>query len=232
VVAVNGLELHYFEFGPQDGIPVVAVHGHPGPADTWREVADRLSASGRYRVLAFTQRGYDPSGRAPSYSFEALRDDVFGFADALGLGPFVLMGHSMGGTVATLAAEHDPERLLALVLEDSAPPREGLPSPPRPDVELPYDWALVSAIFEELAAPDPAWWTQLSRITVPTLVLGGGSTSHVPQDLLAEAVAAMPQARLVTLEGAGHSAHSTQPDRFVAELTGFLDGVTSSARGS
>jgi pimeloyl-ACP methyl ester carboxylesterase len=225
VVTVNGVELCYKEFGSPDGIPVVALHGHPSTADTWDEVAKRLTAPGRYRFLAFTQRGYSPSGRAPSYSFAALRDDVFGFADALGLGQFVLIGHSMGGTVAAFAASQKPDRLLALVLEDTAPPREGLRAPARPDGELPYDWALVSAIFDELASPDPAWWADLANITVPTLVLAGGSTSHVPQDLLADAAALMPQARLITLEGAGHTAHRDQPDRFLAEVISFLDSV-------
>lgn len=225
VAQVNGLNLHYIATGSPDAIPVLALHGHPGPADTWDEVAAKLSASGRYRFLAITQRGYDPSGRASSYSLEDFRDDVFGFADALGLDRFVLMGHSMGAMVATLAAELSPGRLLALVLEDSAPPREGFPAPPRPEGELPYDWELVAGVFGQLAAPDPAWWDELSGITVPALVIGGGSTSHVPQGLLAEAVALMPQARLVTLEGAGHTAHRTQPDRFTAEVAGFLDNA-------
>jgi len=225
-VDLGGLAIHYRETGSPDGTPVVALHGHPGTPDTWDEVAAGLCASGRYRFIAVTQRGYGASGRAESYSLEALRDDVFSFADALSLGQFVLMGHSMGGVVAGLAAELNPDRLIALVLEDSVPPRDGLdmPIPPRPDGELPFDWALVPAIFGQLASPDPAWWKQLSRITVPTLVLGGGSTSHVPQDLLAEAVKQMPAGRLVSLEGAGHTAHQTQPDRFLAEVTSFLDG--------
>jgi esterase len=227
-VHLGGLTIHYRETGSPDGTPVVALHGHPGTPGTWDEVAAALCASGQYRFMAVTQRGYGASGRAESYSLEALRDDVFGFADALALDRFVLMGHSMGGVVAGLAAELKPDRLIALVLEDSVPPRDALdmPIPTRPDAELYFDWALVPAIFGQLASPDPAWWKQLSRITVPALVIGGGSTSHVPQDLLAEAVKQMPEGRLVTLEGAGHTAHQTEPGRFIAEVTSFLDSVT------
>lgn len=228
VTRVNGLDLHYNEFGAPEAVPVIALHGHPGPADTWDEVAAKLSASGRYRFLALTQRGYDPSGRASAYSLDAFRDDVFGFADALGLDRFVLMGHSMGAVTATLAAELNPDRLLALVLEDSAPPRDGFPLPPRPAGDLPYDWELAVGVFGQLADPDPAWWTGLSAITAPTLVVAGGSTSHVPQELLTEAAALIPRSRLVTLEGAGHTAHGTQPDRFVAEVTRFLDACLDS----
>jgi esterase len=67
--------------------------------------------------------------------------------------------------------------------------------------------------------------TQLADIGCPTLVIAGGSTSHVPQDLLARAAELIPDARLVTLEGAGHTVHRTQPERFVAEVRAFLGAV-------
>ena len=115
----------------------------------------------------------------------------------------MLLGHSMGGTVASLAAAHSPAGLLGLVLEDSVPPREGvhLPEPARPahPEALPYDWQLVPKIFAQLEAPDPAWWTSLARISVPTLVIAGGSTSHVPQDALAPHVAQNALAEAVPL---------------------------------
>lgn len=226
-VDVGGLKLHYRESGSPDGVPVVALHGHPSTASTWDGLASGLTASGRYRLLALTQRGYGLSARSPVYSLEALRDDVFGFADALGLGPFVLVGHSMGATVATLVAELDVDRLVELVLVDAVPPPEGMgfPIPRRPDGELPYDWAVVPAVFRQLASPDPAWWARMPRITVPTLLIGGGSTSHVPQRLLVEAAERIPAARLVTLEGAGHRVHVAEPERFLAEVSGFLDRV-------
>jgi pimeloyl-ACP methyl ester carboxylesterase len=49
---------------------------------------------------------------------------VFGFADALGLESFVLLGHSFGGAIASLAAGIDSSRLLGLVLGDSVLPRD------------------------------------------------------------------------------------------------------------
>lgn len=223
-IQVNGATLHYREAGAPTGIPVVALHGHPGTAATWDTVARDL---GCYRFLALTQRGYGDSERIGPYTFETFAADVIAFADALDLNTFVLIGHSMGGTVASIAAAQSPERVRGLVLEDSVVPRDGvrLPVPHRPaDLRaLPYDWDIVPTMFAQLADPDPNWWRSLSHITAPTLVMAGGSTSHVPQDVLADAAAVIPRARLVTLEGAGHTPHRDAPERFLAELTGFVD---------
>lgn len=261
VVSVRGLELHYREtrdtretWDTRDtpdtrpgqggaGIPVIALHGHPGTAATWDAVAGPICAPknpegsgdsanespGASRFVALTQRGYGDSARSTSYEYDDFVADVFGFADVLGLDTFVLLGHSFGGTIASLAAELDSARLRGLVLEDSVLPRDPYPwrDPERPEGELAYDWDVVAAISSRLADPDPAWWTSLARIGCPTLVLGGGSTSHVPQDLLADAVELIPDARLVTIEDAGHTPHRTRPERFAREVRAFLGTLTS-----
>ena len=227
----NGISLHYRETGPPSVVPVIALHGHPGTASVWDEVAREIGDTGGHRFLALTQRGYGLSDHKGPYSFETFAADVLAFAEAIGLGRFVLVGHSMGGTVASLVAAQWSARLLGLVLVDSVTPRESvqLPVPRRPSSpeSLPYDWDLIPAVFGQLAAPDPGWWRSLARITVPTLVIAGGSTSHVPQSVLADAAALIPQARLVTLEGAGHSPHRDAPGRFLPELADFLRELTS-----
>jgi esterase len=238
-VSVRGLRLHYRETretGTGVGaVPVLALHGHPGTAATWDVVARAICAdpvAGPYRFLALTQRGYGESARASSYAYADFAADVFGFADALGLESFVLLGHSFGGTIASLAAELDSARLLGLVLEDSILPREGRPgrAPERPEGEPAYDWDLVPAIMSQFSDPDPAWWASLAHIGCPTLVIAGGSTSHVPQDLLADAAELIPDARLVTLEGAGHTAHRTEPERFAGEVRTFLGSLAARRR--
>lgn len=60
-------------------------------------------------------------------------------------------------------------------------------------------------------------------------MLAGGSTSHVPQELLAQAAELIPDARPVTFEGAGHTAHRTQPERFAAEVRAFLGALAPGA---
>lgn len=225
VVDVDGVVLRYDEAGDPAAPPVVLLHGMGADASTWQAVAAGLADG--YRVLAYDQRGHGGSSNTGSYSFELMRDDLCGFADKLGVESFVLIGHSLGGTVACLFAEKYPERLAGLVLEDTAPLQEPLdrPAPVRPDGELPFDWRMVEAISVQLAHPDPAWWDDLALITPPTLIVGGGDTSHVPQELLARAAARIPRAELITIEGAGHLVHGSRDAEFLAVVRPFLDRV-------
>jgi esterase len=85
----------------------------------------------------------------------------------------------------------------------------------------------VPAILAQLNHPDPAWWADLPAITAPALVIGGGSTSPVPQHLLARLAGLVPHAELVTIEGAGHAVHRTRPAEFLATASPFLRRILS-----
>lgn len=222
-VELDAGEFYYVGYGDRAGTPLVLLHGMPSDHTTWARVAPDLAAAG-YRVIAPDLRGHGASARTSTYSLEQMRDDLHQLAGALGLDRFVLGGHSMGGTVATLFAERYPERLAGLILVDSPPPDgSGTWDPgPRPDGDLPCDWAVKPAIFAQLSRPDPAWWAELPAITAPALVIGGGSTSPVPQDLLAKAAELIPDATVVTVEGAGHVVHQARPDAFLAAVLSFL----------
>ena len=119
-----------------------------------------------------------PSG---SYSLELMRDDVLAFLAALGPEPVDLVGHSTGGVVAYLVAAERPERVRRLVLEDVPAPFPRKPGElVRPAGPLPYGLRRWSRRWKgQLDEPDPAWPAALGRITAPTLVVAGGSRSHV-----------------------------------------------------
>lgn len=216
-------EFRYTEDGDPGAPPLVLLHGLRSDRSAWAGTAPEMAAAG-YRVLALDQRGHGDSARTGTYSFEEMREDLRQFADALGLGRFVLGGHSMGGTVAELFAERYPGRLAGLFVVDSPPPDGDRAWDPgsRPDGDLPYDWAVVPAIYAQLGHPDPQWWAQLTAITCPTLIIGGGSTSHVPQDRLARMAELLPDATLVTIEGAGHNVQQARPGEFLDAIRPFL----------
>jgi len=144
--------------------------------------------------------------------------------DALGLVRADVLGHSLGGAVALLAAQTAPDRVARLVLEDVGPLRRRVrPSRQRPDGPLPFDWAALEAADAEFADPDPGWWTRLGAITAPTLIVAGGPASTVPQDELADAAARIRDCTLVTIP-AGHYVHDAEPAAFTAAVLAFLAG--------
>jgi 3-oxoadipate enol-lactonase len=128
----------------------------------------------------------------------------------------------MGGIIAYLLAEDHPDRVGRLVLEDVAAPfprKRTIPT--RPDGELPYDWEMVLAIRRQVDEPDPRGLERLSGITAETLVVGGGSRSHGPQDRVAELARRIPGGRSETIP-AGHLIHDAEPEAFTEAVLTFL----------
>jgi len=224
-ISLANLTFHYREAGDPTAPPLILLHALGSDARDWDEVA--LALAERYHVLAFDQRGHGDSARPGIYSFELMRDDLKAFVDPLSLDRFTLVGHSMGGTVAFLFAEQWPDRIERLVAEDTPPPHGNgdFPEPPDEAPEaVPFDWQLVKPIVRQLNSPEPSWWNDLPKIAAPTLIIGGGSSSHVPQEELVEAARLIPNCRLVTIDGAGHAVHQNRPSEYIDLLKDFLFG--------
>jgi pimeloyl-ACP methyl ester carboxylesterase len=81
---------------------------------------------------------------------------------------------------------------------------------------------LLKPILRQLEEPDPAWWADLPKITALTLLIAGGPSSQVPQELLTEVARLIPSCQLVTIENSGHHVHQTSPDAYVRAVRGFL----------
>jgi pimeloyl-ACP methyl ester carboxylesterase len=118
----GGVRLAMDGYGPDEGAPVILLHGGGQTRHAWGATARRLGAEG-YRVLSLDLRGHGDSGWAADgdYGFSAFRDDVRAVLDLAGP-PAVLVGASMGGIAALLAAGEGPrEKVRALVLVDITP---------------------------------------------------------------------------------------------------------------
>ena len=105
-----------FGAGPEDGRPVLLLHGFPEDASQWQAQLAALAGAG-HRAVAFDQRGYSPGVRptdVAAYGPEELIGDVLAVADALGWERFDLIGHDWGSAVAWMTAVAHPERLRTL----------------------------------------------------------------------------------------------------------------------
>ncbi len=104
--------------GPEDGIPVVLLHGFPQDATSWDGVVEPLQQVG-YRTLAMNQRGYSPDARpngSANYSWARLVDDVIALLDAASIDEAHIVGHDWGGAVAWMLASEYPERVTTLTV--------------------------------------------------------------------------------------------------------------------
>lgn len=114
----TGVTLQYVEQGDPDGVPVVFLHGL---SDSWRSfelVLSQLPVS--IHALVPSQRGHGDSSRpGAAYRWQDFSADVEAFLDALGLEAAVLVGHSMGATIAQRFAIDHPGRTRGLVLIDA-----------------------------------------------------------------------------------------------------------------
>lgn len=202
---------------------LVLLHALGEDGSTWAATARRLA--GRYQVYAPDLRGHGHSDRCPEYSFELMRDDVLGLLDTLGRDQVTLVGHSMGAVVAYLLAGERPERVDRLVLEEPPPPVPADPARILTEEEreepASFDWEMAAAIYRQRNAPDPAYWNRLAAITAPTLIVAGGSGSHLPQNEMTRMARTIPDCRLITIE-AGHLVHEKEPEEFTARVEAFL----------
>jgi len=115
----GGLHIHYRDQGRRDGLPVVMIHGYSASLYAWEPWVARLGD--RYRIVTLDLPGHGLTRAPDTYaaSLDRYADVVDTVTRRLNLGPYVVVGNSMGGGVAwTLALIH-PERLRGLVLVDS-----------------------------------------------------------------------------------------------------------------
>ena len=220
-VRVDNIRLAYEVVGSAEAPPMVLLHALGERGADWEPVAATFAK--RFRVFAFDLRGHGDSDWPGEYSFRLMRDDVIGALERLGLSKVTLAGHSMGGAVAYLVATQRPDLIERLIVEDASPPYpRDRAMPARPEGPLDFDWAVVPAIVSQVNAGDPAAWDNLSTITAPTLLIGGGPGSHVDQDMLAAAATRIPRCDLVTIP-AGHLVHASRPDDFARVVLTWID---------
>ncbi|MDE3206415.1 MAG: alpha/beta fold hydrolase [Acidobacteriota bacterium] len=113
----SGVGIEYDVTGPDDGRPVLLLHGFPDTGRLWSAQTAALAGAG-YRVIVPDQRGYgrsDKPAEVDAYNIVSLAMDAVAVLDAAGAERAHVVGHDWGAAVAWAVAAFAPDRVDHLV---------------------------------------------------------------------------------------------------------------------
>jgi pimeloyl-ACP methyl ester carboxylesterase len=241
-------ELYYtVKRRPKDGPVLVLVHGAGGSRLHWPPQLRRMIGA---TVYTLDLPGHARSGGDGCETIDCYVEAVVAFLDGVAVDQAVIGGHSMGGAIAqTLALEAD-ERVSALVLVGTGARLrvatailEGIKDDFEKAIDLVtrYAWSpdtdpslselgrqglretRPDVLLGDFAACDRFdIMDRLGEIKVPALVIGGSVDKLTPVKYARYLAEHIPDARLVTVEGAGHMVMLEQPEQVADAVREFV----------
>jgi 3-oxoadipate enol-lactonase len=235
--------------GPE-GAPAVVLAGSLGTTRAMWE--PQLDALGHFRVLRYDHPGHGESPVVPVDGVTGLAREVVALLDRRQIASASFCGLSLGGAVGMQLAVDAPERLERLVLACTSarfgPPefwqeradlvrREGVAAvadvvlerwftPAYPDVQRFREMFLATDLesYAQCCEAIRDWDARdaLHAVRTPTLVISAADDPSTPPEHQALIAAAVPGARLETIEDARHLANVERPDPFNSLLLSFL----------
>lgn len=135
-IQIENITLHYKSYGQGDTV-FILLHGTLANTYAWHAVVEPLSKLGR--VITYDRPSFGLTSRLmpgtwdkeSPYSYESQTDLLIGLMDALKIKQAVLIGNSMGGSIAVYTAQRYPSRVSGLVLLAPAQDRHFFPGPVR-----------------------------------------------------------------------------------------------------
>lgn len=116
-VDISGVNLNVELHGPEEGTPLLLLHGFPDSGRLWSKQVGPLSDAG-FRVIVPDQRGYgssDKPSEVDSYNLMFLASDPVAILDHLGIEKAHVVGHDWGAAVAWGMGSLAPDRVDRLV---------------------------------------------------------------------------------------------------------------------
>jgi pimeloyl-ACP methyl ester carboxylesterase len=170
-IEVDGLQTYVLARGPEDGEPVLLLHGWGASTFTWRENIDALAEAG-FRAIAFDRPPYGLSAKTGAnipYSSTALAEFTAHVMDTLDIKRAILVGQSQGGGVAGYFAMMYPKRVSKLVLVSAAlrPTDDPLPETGGSGSRVGGAMGFPAFITSLLDFPPAARWAQIGmRVSI------------------------------------------------------------------
>ncbi|NNE99953.1 MAG: alpha/beta hydrolase [Pyrinomonadaceae bacterium] len=119
-VDVDGVEIHYQEFGEAGNPTMILVHGYTASTYVWKSVAPKFAEEG-FHVIAVDLVGFGFSQKPAWFDYRIASQArmISRFMNRLGIGKATLVGSSFGGAVCSWVTLDNPERVEKLVLVGS-----------------------------------------------------------------------------------------------------------------
>ena len=115
-----GVEFAYRQLGPDTGVPVVFLTHLAAVLDNWDpRVVDGIAAE--HRVITFDNRGVGASSGSTPRTIEEMASDAIRFIRALGFEQVDLFGFSMGGMIAQVIAQEEPQLVRKMIIAGTGP---------------------------------------------------------------------------------------------------------------
>src|SRR3954468_8561649 len=119
-VDAGDMQFAYRRLGPSAGVPVVFLTHLAAVLDNWDpRVVDGIAA--RDPVITFDNRGVGASSGSTPKTIEEMARDAVTFIRALGLDQVDLFGFSIGGMIAQLIAQEEPQLVRKMILAGTGP---------------------------------------------------------------------------------------------------------------
>ena len=119
-INAGGVEFAYRQLGPTTGVPVVFLTHLAAVLDNWDpRVVDGIAA--KRRVITFDNRGVGASSGATPTTIEEMASDAVSFIRALGFDRVDLFGFSLGGMIAQVIAQQQPQLVRKMIIAGTGP---------------------------------------------------------------------------------------------------------------
>jgi pimeloyl-ACP methyl ester carboxylesterase len=119
-INAGGVKFAYRQLGPSTGVPVILLTHLAAVLDNWDpRVVDGIAA--KHRVIAFDNRGVGASSGSTPTTIEEMARDAVSFIRALGFDQVDLFGFSMGGMIAQVIAQQEPQLVRKMILAGTGP---------------------------------------------------------------------------------------------------------------